>query len=116
MSRDNSSLYTGSTSASFGSTKESQISENNKRLLKDRREEAKNVLKPSAEIIFSDIDTEIKMVTSIQNIDMSNVPDERLFMAEMMARQRYIFYLKQLKTRLSITLRESPVKESEEDE
>ena len=100
--RNDAILYPGSSSASFSSTKVEQA-------LKDRRdakEVKRNKLKPSAEIVFALIKSEMDSVMSVVNMDVEKATDERLFMAEIMARKKYVVYLKNLQNKLDIILRE----------
>ena len=100
--RNDSILYAGSSSASFSSTKVEQA-------LKERRdakEVKRNKLKPSAEVVFALIKSEIESVLSVLNMDVEKATDERLFMAEIMARKKYVVYLKSLQNKLDIILRE----------
>lgn len=104
MSRDDTMLYSGSTSASFTTVKEQPS-------LKKRRDvayEKKQVLKPSADIIFQEIEAEKKAAMYIKNIDISSSPDEKMFMIEMMARQKYVEYLDRLKVKMQNVLKDKP--------
>lgn len=101
MSRDDSMLYAGSSSAAF-THKEQDVVKNRR----DKKHEKKQQLQPVAEFIFQEIENEKKSVMYIKNIDITNVQDEKMFMVEMMARRKYVDYLDQLKLKLTIILRE----------
>jgi len=102
MSRDDSILYGGSSSASFSSTQEQKI----RKEKREEKEDKRGKLKPVAEIVMKELDTEMQSVMFIQNIDIANSKDEKMLMIEMMARQKYVEYIKQLKNKLDIILRE----------
>lgn len=115
--RDDSLLYSGSSSVSFGVTHEQA-----KRTEKsEEKKENRGKLKPSADIVFSEIQREMQDVMSVINIGVEYANDERLFMTEVMARKRYVEYLKRLQNKLNNILREpvtktKPVKDEEESE
>lgn len=112
MTRDDSVLYSGASSASFSSVKEQKVLTTRK----DKKEEQRNQLKPSADVTFQVIDKEIDSVLRVDAIDISSAKDERLFMIEMMARQKYVEYLHKLKARLTIVLREPKTTSKEESD
>lgn len=111
--RDDSLLYSGASSASFSSIKEQKVLTTRK----DKKEEQRTQLKPSAAITFEVIDKEIDSVLRVDKLDIANAADERMFMIEMMARQKYVEYLHKLKARLTIVLREpkTRVKDNEDE-
>lgn len=115
MSRDDSLLYSGSSSASFGTAHEQP-------LRKKRSEEKKEnlgKLKPAADVVFAEIKAEKDSVMFLQNIPVEDAKDERLFMIEVMARKKYMEYLTRLQNKLDNILREpklpKPEKESTDE-
>lgn len=101
-SRDDSILYSGASSASFSSNKEQPV----RKEKREEKEAKRGQLKPAADIVFAEIKSEMDSVMFVKNIDISNAKDEKMFMIEMMARQKYVEYLHQLRTKLDIILRE----------
>jgi hypothetical protein len=102
MSRDDSILYAGSSSASFGSPKEQQIRTD----IRENKREKRAKLQPAAEVVFAEIKSEMDSVMFIQNIAVEEATDERMFMIEVMARKKYVTYLKNLQNKLDIILRD----------
>lgn len=100
MSRDDSLLYTGQTSASF--SHEDPI----RQAIREQKKEIRGQLKPAAVVVFAEIKAEMEKVMNITQIDISGAKDEKTFMIEMMARQKYVAYLKQLQNKLDNILRE----------
>lgn len=101
MSRDDSSLYSGASSASFGTHQQSIRAEKS-----EEKKEYRAKLQPAADVVFAEIKAEMDSVMFISNIDIGGAKDEKMFMVEMMARQRYVKYLKQLRAKLDNILRE----------
>jgi hypothetical protein len=110
--RNDAILYAGSSSVSFGKTKEQSIVKDKR----DERSEKRGKLKPAAEVVFAAIDKEMQDTMNVKNIDISKAENERMFMIEMMARQKYVEYLQLLQNKLDIILREPKLKEEVEDE
>lgn len=112
MSRDDSLLYAGSSSASF--THEDPT----RKAIREQKKETRGQLKPAAEVVFKEIKSEMEKVMHVTNIDIGGAKDEKAFMIEMMARQKYVAYLKQLQNKLDNILREprqpKPVEDSDE--
>jgi hypothetical protein len=100
MSRDDSILYPGSSSASF--SKESK----QRKDIKEEKQDKRGKLKPAAEVVFKEIESEMNSVMYVTNIAVENAKDERLFMIEVMARKKYVEYLKRLQNKLDNILRE----------
>lgn len=103
--RDDSSLNTGATSASFGVVHEQTVRTEKSEEKKERRTK----LQPAADVVFAEIKAEMDSVMFINNIDIANAKDEKMFMVEMMARQKYVKYLKQLQNKLDNILREPKI-------
>ena len=102
MSRDDSILYSGASSASFGQSKEQRIRE----AKSEEKREKRTKLQPAATVVFEEIEKEKKSVMFLQNIDIENAKDEKLFMVEMIARKKYVEYLQRLQNKLDNILRE----------
>ena len=102
MARDDSVLYGGSSSASFGTTH----SEKQRKDIVEDKKEKRGQLRPVAKIVFDEIKAEMNSVMYVPNIDVESATDERLFMIEVMARKKYVQYLKQLQNKLDNILRE----------
>ena len=110
--RNDAILYAGSSSVSFGTTKEQSIVKEKR----EERSEKRGKLKPAAEVVFAEIDKEMESTMNVKNIDISQAVDERMFMVEMMARQKYVEYLQKLQNKLDIILREPKIAQEDEDE
>lgn len=95
MARDDSSLYTGTTSASF---KTRQLER------KEDKQEKRAKLLPSAEIVFNAIKSEMDGVMMVTSVDIGK--DPQVLMVDLLARQKYVIYLKGLQNKLDIILRE----------
>jgi len=100
MSRDDSILYPGSSSASF--SKESK----QRKDIKEEKQDKRGKLKPAAEVVFKEIKAEMDSIMFLPNIDIQNSPSPEMFMIEARARQKYVEYLKQLQNKLDNILRE----------
>ena len=103
MSRDDSILYGGSSSASFGTTHAVKQRET----IKKDKQERRAKLKPAAEVVFAEIEAEKESVMFVTNIQVEQATDEKLFMIEVMARKKYVEYLTKLQNKLQTILRES---------
>lgn len=117
MSRDDSLLYSGSSSASFGSTKQQQVRE----IKSEQKKEQRTKLQPAAEVVFAEIEKEKQASMYLPNIDVERAADEKAFMIEAMARKKYTEYLTRLQNKLDNILREpkrtlkaKPLKEDDE--
>lgn len=102
MARNDSLLYGGSSSASFGTTH----SENQRKELTEDKKEKRGQLRPVAKVVFDELKSEMNSVMYVPNIDVENATDEKLFMIEVMARKKYVEYLKRLQNKLDNILRE----------
>jgi hypothetical protein len=116
MGRDDSILWSGSSSSSFGITHEQKIRVDKR----EEKKEQRGKLQPAADIVFTLIQKEMDKAMYLPTIDIKNSPDERMFMIEAMSRQKYVGFLKELSNKLDIILREPKViledEEVEEDE
>lgn len=97
--RDDSILNTGASSASFAPSKvvTKLRTERQKEKQKQRRE-----FKSVAKLVFGGIRDEMELVMSVTDIDEHT--DPQAFMAEVMARKKYVAYLKGLELRLGIIM------------
>jgi hypothetical protein len=101
MSRDDSLLYSGATSASFTSSKTNKVLAE----VKESKRENRIKLSPVSELVMGEFDKEIE---KLQNIDYVNIEQMMLdehFKAEMMARKKTIEKLREIKGRLQNILR-----------
>lgn len=103
---DSSFMYTGKTSQSTPKLSE-RLKNRTDKILHRTQEQIDNRIKlaPSAEVIFEMLEDEKRAVMLVRNLDIKT-KDERAFMVEMLARQRYVALIDSLKTRLTIILRE----------
>lgn len=108
MSRDDSALYSGVSSASFGSTREQQV-------LKDKKEtssENRARLKPHAEIVMAEIQKEIDDLKTMEIVDVKAIisntvdPDKTLSII-LFGREEARERLVSVKARLSNILRDN---------
>lgn len=102
MARDDSILYSGASSASFGHSKQQPI----RKSKSDEKREKRSRLQPAATVVFEEIEKEKQAVMYLQNIDIESVTDEKMFMVEVMARKKYVEYLQRLQNKLDNILRE----------
>ena len=95
-------LYTGSNSGSFGNAHTEQREE-----IVAKKREQKSKIAPAYELVADFIDKELANVRSIESFLVDGyVPDEHLN-TELIARRRYVTYLKGLKTNLANLLKET---------
>lgn len=99
---NSSDLYTGTNSGSFGN----YAAKKQKTALKATKEAVKSKFLPAYELVIADIDSEIARVADINYLYVdSYVPEEQLN-AELMARRRYIGYLKALKSKYTALVKD----------
>lgn len=98
----NSDMYTGSNSGSFNNYRATKL----KKELAEDKERKKAQLTPAYQIVHELVEKEIANVQSIEYLLVDiQTPDEML-KAELVARRRYIAYLKAFESVLKKTLRE----------
>ena len=96
-----SDLYTGSNSGSFGNAKTGQRQE----IVKVKREN-KSQLTPAYDLVAEIIEVEIKNVRSLDSLLVDSYTPEEQLRTELIARKRYLEYLKALKATLANQMRE----------
>jgi hypothetical protein len=104
MTRDDSVLNTGATSASFGSTQEQKI----RTELRDEKIEKRAKLKPAGEIVLAELQKDIDEAQNINYLNIEQMLTEEHFKSELMARKKYLEKLIELKNRFNNLLRENP--------
>lgn len=100
MPRNDSNLYSGITSVSAGVVREKRA---------EVKEEAKQVmskLKPALELITGLIDNEKKKITHIEYFDIEDMEIKEGYAIELMARKKYLHYLKGLQVRVDKAFKE----------
>ena len=108
---DDSNLYTGTNSTSFNKSREQDT-------VKKRRDEKsiqRAQLVPSADLVLTAIKAEQDRIRNIEEINIEEMIMPEHFQAEIMARKKYMIYLKSLYNKMNNILRE-PRKKVEEDE
>lgn len=99
---NSSDLYTGANSGSFGN----YAAKKQKTALKASKEAIKSKFLPAYELVIADIDAEMARVADINYLYVdSYVPDEQLN-AELIARRRYLGYLKGLKSKYTALVKD----------
>ena len=97
-----SDLYTGSNSGSFGNARTGQ-----REAIVIHKREQKSQLLPAYELVKEVIDNELSKVKNIEYLYVDGfVPDEQLN-TELVARRKYLSFLKGLDAQLKHTLAES---------
>ena len=104
-------LNTGSTSASFGSVKAQKVREQ----LTEQKVERRNALRPSGEIVLSELQKDIDEATNINYLEVESMLTDEHFRAELMARKKYLQKLIELKNRFNNLLRDPNRKEGEDE-
>lgn len=107
MSRDDSLLYTGATSASFSSPKEQSVKEK-QALSKQERLDRRHKLKPSAEIINNILDGERALVIQdIASLPVDLNTSNQNVKEVLLAYQRNLLFIDRVRNKVNIALRES---------
>lgn len=101
--RDDSILYTGSSSASFSSVQEQKRRSESR----ERSIEKRAALLPAGEIVKAELQKEIDMVRSIDYLDIESMLTDEHFRAELMARKKFLERLIALKNRFDTLLRDN---------
>lgn len=101
MSRDDSGLYTGASSASFGTTHEDPT----RKAIREQKKEIRGQFKPAAEIVFAEIQKEIHELIHGTYEGEDTMSDEQ-FRTERRARRVAVERLTALNNRFSNLLRE----------
>jgi hypothetical protein len=101
MSRDDSILNTGSSSASFGTTQEQKIRVDKR----EQKIEKRAGLLPAGEIVRAEIQKEIDEVRSIDYLNIESMLTDEHFKSEMMARKKFLEKLIALQNRFDNILR-----------
>jgi hypothetical protein len=106
MSRNDGGLYTGASSASFGSSKEQVI----RKEKSDEKAEKRIKLTPASELVMQEIDKEIAVLgkinfESVKSVIASGIPNA--LEIDMVSNGKTIEHLKAVKIRLQNILRES---------
>lgn len=105
MSRDDSILHTGATSASFASPKEKEV-KTKAEGAKEQRRETQHKLKPAAEIVLSLIEAHKDRVKSIEEFAVEDMVNDEHFKSELMARKKFYQFLQQFEQEVKIALKE----------
>lgn len=106
MSRDDSVLYSGATSASFTTPKAQQIKDK-KQEAKEKRQEISHKLKPSAEIINAILDTEKILVTQeLANLPLNVSTTEDNVKELLMAFQRNLVFIERVRNKINLALKD----------
>lgn len=105
MSRDDSVLYSGATSASFKSPKAQEVEDKQKQAQEERKEK-KLKLKPAAEPVLELIEKHKKKVKSIEEFAIEDMITEEHFKSEVMARKKFYQFLLQFEQEIKIALKD----------
>lgn len=84
--RDDNILYTGASSASFGTTKEAQIVATKRKEVAEEKEGKRHLLKPSGELVKGEFDKQIALLRDRRTIDLKQTPED--IKIELVARER----------------------------
>lgn len=106
MTRDDSLLYTGASSASFTTPKSEEIKDK-RDLKKQERKDAQHKLKPSAEVVLGLIERHKDKVKSIEEFAVEDMVSDEHFKSEVMARKKFYQFLMQFEQEIKIALKES---------
>lgn len=99
MTRDDSSLYTGATSAS-----------NREQVIREKRDksiEKRANLLPAGEIVKAELQKEIDAVRNIEYLDIESMLTDEHFKSELMARKKFLERLIALKNKFDNLLRDN---------
>lgn len=105
MSRDDGVLYSGATSASFGSVKYTQIKEK-RDTDKQQRLDTKHKMKPAAEPVLALIDKWRNKFKYIGEFEDAAFVSDETFKSEVMARKKFYQFLGQFEQEIKIALKE----------
>lgn len=105
MSRDDSILSTGASSASFASPKAEQVEEKRKEIQETKKEERQK-LTPVIELLTDFVQAEINEVQNINFLNVEEMLTDEHFKSEMMARKKYVAHLTALKNKMANIMRE----------
>lgn len=106
MSRDDSILYSGSTSASFTSPRAKEVKDKQEEA-KEQRREAGHKLKPSAEIINAILDAEKTLIVQeLANLPLNVSTTEENIKELLMALQRHLLFIDRVRNKITIALKE----------
>lgn len=100
MSRNDSTLYTGSSSASFGSKEQPVRTEK-----REEKHEKRLKLAPAGEVVKAEFQKEIDKLRNIDFLNIEEMLTDEHFKAEMMARKKTIEKLQAIQNRLKIILK-----------
>lgn len=107
MTRDDSILNTGATSASFGSTQEQKLQAKKRMEMRDEKVELRAKLKPAGEIVRAEIQKDIDEAQKIDYLNIEEILSDEHLKSELMARKRYMQKLIELRNRFDNLLREN---------
>jgi len=108
MSRDDSLLYSGATSASFTTPKAKEV-KTKRDEVKEKRREVRHQLKPSAEIINTILEEErLLVVQDLANLPMNVSTTEENVKELLMAFQRNLVFIDRVRSKLNLALKEQP--------
>lgn len=105
MSRDDSGLYTGATSASFTSPKAEEVKARAE-TAKEQRRETQHKLKPSATVVLELIQQHKDRVKSIEEFAVETMVSDEHFKSEVMARKKFYQFLNMFEQQIKIALKE----------
>ncbi len=105
MTRDDSVLYTGASSASFGVTKQQQALADKRKEQREKKAEKRIALSPAADVIKAEIQKEITALIYGPYVDEDSMSDEQ-FRTERRARKLAVASLLSIQNRLNATMRE----------
>ena len=106
MSRNDSALYTGSTSASFTTPKAEEVKEQ-QRISRDARKERQHKLKPAAEPVMTIIEKHKAKVLHINEFAVESMVTDEHFKAEVMARKKFYQFLLAFEAEIKVALKET---------
>lgn len=107
MSRNDSVLYTGATSASFSSPRAEELKAK-RELKQQQRRDSQQRLKPSAEVINAILDQEKVLITKeLANLPLNVSTTEENVKELLMTFQRNLQFIDRVKTKVNLALRES---------
>ena len=107
MSRDDTVLYTGTTSASFTSPKAEEVKDK-QRTTRDARKERSHKLKPAAEPVLALVQKYKDKVMLITEFSVETMVTDEHFKAEIMARKKFYQFLLQFESDIKVALKEYP--------
>lgn len=105
LNRDDSILYSGASSAAFASPKSEEVAKKREETAQEKHE-SKLKITPVAELIEGFIQDQLDEVQNIDFLNIEQMLTDENFRAEMMARKKYVQYLKELKNKMANILRE----------